>query len=110
MTKSELMRKQGAIVVPAHRRTGRAVTLRMASTVCSYLWFKSGYIPRALSAFGLISSAWCVLCALAFLVFPNFNYTVNDWLFDTPMGLFEMATGFWILFKGLRPESDPRAP
>jgi len=78
----------------------------LASTVCSYLWFKSRYIPRILSAFGLISSAWCVLCALAFLVFPNFNQIVNDWLFDTPMGIFEMATGFWLLFKGLRPDSD----
>jgi hypothetical protein len=75
----------------------------LASTVCSILWFKSRYIPRALAAFGMASSAWCVLCAFAFIVFPHFNETVNDWLFDTPMGLFEMATGFWLLFKGLRP-------
>src|ERR1035441_1148536 len=33
----------------------------LASTVCSYLWLKSNYIPRALAAFGLISAAWCVL-------------------------------------------------
>ncbi|MBI3660324.1 DUF4386 domain-containing protein [Candidatus Acetothermia bacterium] len=75
----------------------------LASTVCSYLWFKSGYIPRALSAFGVISSAWCVICAFAFIIFPNFNETVNDWWFDTPMGIFEIAIGFWLLFKGLRP-------
>lgn len=75
----------------------------LASTVCSYLWFKSGYIPRALSAFGVISSAWCVMCAFAFIIFPNFNETVNEWWFDTPMGIFEMATGLWLLFKGLRP-------
>src|SRR6266581_2384090 len=29
----------------------------LASTVCGYLWFKSNYIPRALAAFGVISSA-----------------------------------------------------
>jgi hypothetical protein len=29
----------------------------LASTVCGYLWFKSRYIPRALAAFGVISSA-----------------------------------------------------
>ena len=75
----------------------------LASTVCSYLWFKSRYIPRALAAFGVISSAWCVMCAFVFIVFPNFNETVNDWWFDTPMGIFEMAMGFWLLFKGLRP-------
>ncbi|PYL63670.1 MAG: DUF4386 domain-containing protein [Verrucomicrobia bacterium] len=35
----------------------------LAATVCSYLWLKSNYIPKSLSIFGLISSAWCVVCA-----------------------------------------------
>jgi hypothetical protein len=73
----------------------------LASTVCSYLWFKSRYIPRALAAWGVISSAWCVLCAFVFIIFPDFNKTVNDYWFDSPMGLFEIATGFWLLFKEL---------
>src|SRR5438132_4096700 len=30
----------------------------LAATVCSYLWLKSNYIPKSLSIFGLISSAW----------------------------------------------------
>jgi hypothetical protein len=51
----------------------------LASTVCSYLWFKSGYIPRGLAAFGVISSAWCVICAFVFLIFPHFNKIVNDY-------------------------------
>ena len=75
----------------------------LASTVCSYLWLKSKYIPRGLAAFGVISSAWCVLCAFVFLIFPNFNKIVNDYWFDSPMGIFEMALSFWLLFKGLRP-------
>ena len=74
----------------------------LASTVCSYLWFKSRYIPRALAAFGVISSAWCVICAFAFIVFPTFDATLNAYLFDMPMVIFEMALGFWLLFKGLR--------
>lgn len=32
----------------------------LAATVCAWLWYKSGYIPRALAAFGVIASAWCV--------------------------------------------------
>jgi len=28
---------------------------------------------------------------------------VNLWWFDTPMGIFEMALSFWLLFKGLPP-------
>ncbi len=73
----------------------------LASTVCSYLWFKSRYIPRALAVFGAISSAWCVICAFAFIVFPNFDETVNAYWFDMPILLFEMALGFWLVFKGL---------
>ena len=75
----------------------------LASAVCSYLWFKSRYIPRALAAFGVISSAWCVICAFAFIVFPHFDALVNAYWFDSPMVIFEMALGLWLLFKGLRP-------
>ena len=56
-----------------------------------------------LSIFGVISSAWCVLCAFIFLIFPRFNKTVNDYILDLPMALFELAVSFWLLFKGLRP-------
>ena len=72
-----------------------------ASTVCGLLWFKSRYIPRALAVFGLISSAFCIACTLAFYIFPNFDRVVNLWWFDTPMGIFDIALSFWLLFKGL---------
>ncbi len=75
----------------------------LASTVCSYLWFKSRYIPRALAAFGVISSAWCVICAFAFIVFPHFDVMVGLSWFDVPMVIFEIALGLWLLIKGLRP-------
>jgi len=81
----------------------------LASTVCSYLWLKSNYVPRALAGFGLISSAWCVLCAFVFLIFPKFDKTVNAYWFDSPMAIFELVLSFWLLFKGLRPRgiADP---
>jgi hypothetical protein len=74
----------------------------LASTVCSYLWFKSRFIPRALAVFGMISSAWCVFSAFAFIVFPHFDATVSASWFDMPMVVFEIAMGFWLLIKGLR--------
>src|SRR5438477_2387038 len=77
----------------------------LAATICAYLWFRSGYIPKGLAGFGVISSAWCVICAFIFLVFPNFNKVVNDYWFDSPMALFEIAVSFWLLFKGLRPST-----
>ena len=77
----------------------------LAATVCAWLWWKSNYIPKGLSLFGVISSAWCVFCAFVYLIFPNFNKIVNDYIFDSPMALFELVVSFWLLFKGLRPST-----
>jgi len=79
----------------------------LAATVCAWLWLKSRYIPRGLSIFGVIASAWCVFCAFVYLIFPQFNKIVNDYIFDSPMALFELIVSIWLLFKGLKPtESD----
>ncbi len=74
----------------------------LGSTACGYLWLKSRYIPRALAAFGLISSAFCVACTVVFYIFPNFDKIVNLWWFDSPMAIFDIVLSFWLLFKGLR--------
>jgi len=75
----------------------------LGATVASYLWFKSNYIPRALAAFGVISSAWCAACTFVFYIFPDFAKTVNLSWFDSPMAIFELTLSFWLLFKGLQP-------
>jgi hypothetical protein len=62
-----------------------------------------------LAGFGVISSAWCATSAFAFIIFPNFGTTVNLYSLDSPMGAFEMAIGFWLLFKGLRPSGIAEA-
>lgn len=80
----------------------------LAATICAYLWLRSGYIPKALAVFGILSSAWCVICAFVFLMFPNFNKVVNDYIFDTPMALFELVVSLWLLSKGLQPAGTPR--
>jgi Domain of unknown function (DUF4386) len=81
----------------------------LAATVCAWLWWKSNYIPKGLALFGVIASAWCVLCAFIFLIFPHFNKIVNDYIFDSPMALFELIVSFWLLFKGLR-SAEPGQP
>ena len=75
----------------------------LAATVCAYLWLRSEYIPKPLAVFGVISSAWCVVCAFVFLIFPDFNKVVNDYIFDTPMAIFELVLSVWLLVKGLEP-------
>jgi hypothetical protein len=74
----------------------------LAATICAWLWLKSNYIPKGLAILGVIASAWCVLCAFIFLIFPHFNKIVNDYIFDSPMALFELVLSFWLLFKGLK--------
>ena len=74
----------------------------LAATVCGYLWFKSGYIPRSLAAFGVVASAWCVICVFIFLVFPSFDKTVNAYWFDSAMAIFELILSVWLLSKGIR--------
>jgi hypothetical protein len=82
----------------------------LASLICCYLWFKSRYISRVLAGFGVIASTWAVICSFAYLIFPNFKNTIDADLFDFPLFIFEIALGFWLLFKGLNPskltESD----
>ncbi|HET9824840.1 MAG TPA: DUF4386 domain-containing protein [Chitinophagaceae bacterium] len=82
----------------------------VASTICAWLFFKSHYIPRALSAFGVVASLWCVLCTVIFLIFPTFADIVNLWWFDSGMAIFEVVTSFWLLIKGIRVSAaSPRA-
>ena len=74
----------------------------LAATVCAWLWLKSNYIPRGLAIFGVIASAWCVLCASFFSFSRSFNKIVNDYFFNTPMALFELIVSVWLLVKGLK--------
>jgi hypothetical protein len=74
----------------------------LASTLYSYLWLKSAYIPRLLAILGIATSAFCVACTCTFYIFPRFDQTVNLWLFDMPMVIYDMLLSFWLLFKGLR--------
>jgi Domain of unknown function (DUF4386) len=81
----------------------------LAATICAWLWLKSNYIPKGLSIFGVLASAWCVFCAFIFLIFPNFNKIVNDYMFDSPMAFFELVVSFWLLIKGLPAQSTATA-
>jgi Domain of unknown function (DUF4386) len=74
----------------------------LAATVCAWLWLKSRYIPKGLAVFGVVSSAWCVICAFVFLIFPGFAKPVDPYWFDSPMAIFELILSVWLLSKGIR--------
>ncbi len=74
------------------------------STIFCYLWLRSGYIPRALAAFGFIASVWIGVCSLSFVVFPELNRIIGVQYYGGPIFLFELTMGLWLLIKSIRLE------
>jgi hypothetical protein len=79
----------------------------LSSTLFAWLWLRSLYIPRGLALVGVVASAWCLFCALAYIANPAFSNVVNLWLFDMPMALFYISLSVWLLFRGLRGTASP---
>jgi len=72
-----------------------------------YLWFKSGFIPRALSGWGMLASFLMGICAFFFIIFPELAKVIPVEIYGAPIFFFEMTMGFWILLKGLKPSGTP---
>jgi hypothetical protein len=79
----------------------------VSATIIGWLWLESRYIPKFLAIFGLVSAAWCALCAFVFIANPAFSQVVNLWWFDSPLAIFDIVLSFWLLFKGLRQTQLP---
>jgi hypothetical protein len=84
------------------RYYGGLMFYALGSTAFNYLWYKSGYIPKSLAMFGIISCGWCVLCAIVYLVYPGFGDVLNIWFYDTFMAIFDITLSIWLLTKGLK--------
>jgi len=82
------------------------VFLGLGSTVFSYLWFKSRYIPLALSALGIFGSLMLAIGGLAIMVFPRLA-DVLTLAYMMPLGIFEVTLGLWLLLKGVRAPERP---
>jgi hypothetical protein len=68
-----------------------------------YLFYRSNYIPRVISLFGLAA----VLLGLGSAAFQLLGYEVPI-LLSIPLLPFELSIGAWLLFKGIR-EEQPQA-
>jgi len=83
-----------------------AIFFSIGSILFCYLFFKSRYIPRILSAFGVFASVVVTVMCFASLIFPERAAMLQyGW---APMAIAEVTTGFWLLFKGvnLRPQDN----
>ena len=69
------------------------------------LFFRSRYIPRVISLFGIIA----VTLAFLAVVLHYFGITSPLWL-SIPLLPFELTIGLWLLFKGIREHSETVSP
>jgi hypothetical protein len=81
----------------------------LGGTVFSYLFFVSRYVPRALAAWGIFSYSSILVLALVSIMVPAFPVIVEAVLYAMG-GAFELAFGFWLVFKGVRVEANVGAP
>ena len=73
-----------------------AIFFSIGSILFFYLFFKSRYIPRILSAFGVFASIIVTILCFGSLIFPERAATLQyGW---APMAIAEVITGFWLMF------------
>jgi hypothetical protein len=73
-----------------------AIFFSIGSTLFFYLFFKSTYIPKVLSAFGVFASIIVTIICFGSLIFPERAATLMyGW---APMAIAEIVTGFWLMF------------
>jgi uncharacterized protein DUF4386 len=77
------------------------VFFTLGGTLFYYLLFKSGFVPRALSLFGLIAAPLAFIGTVADL----FGCAVPLFVF-IPNLPFELAIGIWLMVKGIRDGSE----
>lgn len=76
------------------------ILVGLGSAVFAYLLLKSGYVPRALAAWGIFSSLLLAIVTLAIMVFPS--WAALGLTYMMPMGIYEVGLGLWLLVKGIR--------
>ncbi|MEA2162320.1 MAG: hypothetical protein QOK37_447 [Thermoanaerobaculia bacterium] len=77
------------------------IFLGLGSTVFSYLWLKSRYIPRGVAVWGIFASLVLAIVTLTVLLFPRMGEAIGL-TYMAPMFFYEVGLGLWLLIKGLR--------
>lgn len=85
------------------------VFLALGNGVFAYLLFKSNYLPRALSAWGVLAYAVMAAGNLATIVVSGADDTTGGVMIQyLPAFFFEVIAGAWLLFKGVRAPAPTR--
>ena len=76
----------------------------VGGTLFCYLFFKSKYIPRVISAWGMLTYLSMLLLAFTSILVPTLPESAKMALY-APGGLFEICIGLWLLIKGINVHS-----
>lgn len=79
------------------------ILLGLGSTIFAYLLLRSGYVPKALAAWGVFSSLLLTTSAALLVVFPAVG--PFQLLMMIPMFIYEVTLGFWLLLSGAKVSS-----
>jgi hypothetical protein len=80
-----------------------ALFFGLGSVFFCYLWFRSRYIPRALAAWGIVSSFVPAVIPFLTMVVPGWEGTyLRRPRAGSPILSFEVMLGLWLLVKGIR--------
>jgi hypothetical protein len=74
--------------------------LGLGSALFSYLWLRSGYIPRWIALWGIFASSIMAVVALIVIVHPPF-YAMITMAYMAPMAIYEIGLGLWLLIRSL---------
>lgn len=81
------------------------ISMGFAGIITFYLFFKTRYIPRAWSVWGMFTYTSLILYPIAKLLFPDLPREMMFVLF--PGALFELGVGIWLLVKGITIPTEP---
>ena len=93
--------------VPAYEYSW--IFMGFAGIITFYLFYKTRYIPRAWSVWGIITYSSLILYPVAKLLIPDLPHETMFVLF--PGALFELGVGIWLLTMGIKlPNDDVSMP
>ena len=91
-----------SFIMPAYEYSW--ISMGFAGVITFYLFFKSSYIPRAWSVWGIVTYLSLILYPLAKLLIPDLPREAMFVMF--PGALFELGVGIWLLTKGINISTD----
>jgi hypothetical protein len=78
-----------------------AIFFCVGSTIFFYLFLKSKYIPRVLSAWGIFASLVYAVVWFVSLILPQYSATAVAYG-SLPILIAELSTGLWLLIRGIK--------